>query len=293
MDAKRKATKGRLGFTIHRTDHTEDEAYYLRGGLTFKETHRGEDHPSVLEHPIQDFKWGDYSAKPNHRYTYKITPAYGTPKNITHSRRSPSPSGRSRRNTKEHTVYFNRGVAGSQAFAQKFPEITKKDLDGQGDNDNAAAVQWLSRGLLEGMCAFIAKAKGKDWGLRVCIFEFTFQPVLDELRKAHLRKADVQVLNDQKSKALREENLPAIAEARISGLVTPRKAAGQGLGHNKFIVLLHKGRPVELWTGSTNIAEWHEEKLTGLNVHVRYVHNKYYQRGSVREQERKHFGKAP
>jgi hypothetical protein len=74
-----------LGFALHRTDHTEDEAYWLKGFKTFEQT---EPNPppgslfSTLEHPLQTFQWGDYTAKPDHEYTYKVVPLYGKPKNI-------------------------------------------------------------------------------------------------------------------------------------------------------------------------------------------------------------------
>jgi hypothetical protein len=34
------------------------------------------------EHPIQSFQWGDYSAKPDTTYRYKVVPVYGKPKLI-------------------------------------------------------------------------------------------------------------------------------------------------------------------------------------------------------------------
>ena len=253
MNARRSAARRLLGFAIQRTDHTEDETYFLRGGLTFEETSRGEEQPSVYEHPIQDFKWGDYSAKPEHEYTYRVFPVYGAPKKLEYGRAVSVTVQTEPERDREHTLYFNRGVAASQAFVRKFPHITKKDLDGEGENDNSEAMAWLSRGLLEAMTSFIASARGSDWALRVCIFEFTFPPILEALRRAHLRSADVQILNDQKSRALREENQPAIRAARIGGLVTARSAPGQGLGHNKFMVLLHRGKPISVWTGSTNM----------------------------------------
>jgi len=38
LNAKEEAIDGLLGFAIHRTDHTEDEQYWLKGFKTFKET---------------------------------------------------------------------------------------------------------------------------------------------------------------------------------------------------------------------------------------------------------------
>lgn len=58
---------GCLGFGIHRTDHTEEEAYWLRGMKVFDSV---VPHPtagmdfSTRRHPVQGFQWGDYTAKP-------------------------------------------------------------------------------------------------------------------------------------------------------------------------------------------------------------------------------------
>jgi len=81
FDAKKSATKGLLGFAIHRADLTEDESYWLKSFKTFPGSGAA---PGQLvsshEQPIQGFLWGDYTAKPNHNYIYKIVPLYGKPK---------------------------------------------------------------------------------------------------------------------------------------------------------------------------------------------------------------------
>src|SRR4249919_349797 len=73
---------GCLGFAIHRTDHTEGEAYWLRGLKAFAsvipQPTPGMDF-SFRQHPLQGFQWGDYTAKPGHDYTYRIVALGGTP----------------------------------------------------------------------------------------------------------------------------------------------------------------------------------------------------------------------
>src|SRR4030042_1930897 len=70
FNAEKSAANGLLGFAINRVDHTEDEQYWLRGFKTFEET---EPDPipgaqdSTLDHPIQSFLWGDYTAKTDHK----------------------------------------------------------------------------------------------------------------------------------------------------------------------------------------------------------------------------------
>src|SRR3954447_22624924 len=74
-----------LGFAIQREDHTEDERYWMSGSKTFAETDPGlgpGGQVSSHEHPFQSFQWADYSAKPEHDYSYTVIPLYGTPRQL-------------------------------------------------------------------------------------------------------------------------------------------------------------------------------------------------------------------
>src|SRR6188508_1950545 len=74
--------RGCLGFGVHRTDHTEDEAFWLRGMKCFPsvmpKAAPGMDF-STRSHPVQAFQWSDYSAKPGHEYTYRVVALGGPP----------------------------------------------------------------------------------------------------------------------------------------------------------------------------------------------------------------------
>src|SRR5689334_9432743 len=78
--------KGLRGFSIQRTDHTENnESRFLEGMKCFEDTDPG--FPagaqySTKDQPIQGFQWADYAAKPGHTYTYTITALKGTPENL-------------------------------------------------------------------------------------------------------------------------------------------------------------------------------------------------------------------
>ena len=161
MDATAKGVKGLLGFAIHRTDHTENEAYWLKGFLTFEETDEGRDAgepANILENPVQDFQWGDYTAKPGHKYTYKIVPVYGKPKNLIEGNAVKVSVKTESEEDGINDIYFNRGVAGSQAYVRKFGNKNPEDVP-----DRAAYV-WLSRGLEEALLAFIEQGKAKVGG---------------------------------------------------------------------------------------------------------------------------------
>src|SRR5207253_6888877 len=55
----------------------------------------------------------------------------------------------------------------------------------------------------------------------------------------------------------RKVNLQTIEDAHLpAGMTIPREhKAKADFAHNKFIVLLRDNKPVEVWTGSTNISE--------------------------------------
>ncbi len=255
LDATAAKRKGLLGFAIQRTDHKAKEEYWLKGYRTFKET---DPNPppatlvSTLDHPVQGFLWGDYTAKPETRYTYRIVPVYGRPKalkqgpgveiNVT---TEPVDKG-------THGVYFNRGVAGSQAYARKFGTRQPNEF-----LPDRKAYLWLSRGLEEGMLAFIAQAKDSSYSLRAAFYEFNWPPVLDAFRVASEKGADVKIVYDARPGASHpvEVSDKAIEKAKIRKLMIRRTANPNYISHNKFIVLLKNAKPVQIWTGSTNITE--------------------------------------
>jgi len=251
IDMTEEASQGVLGFAIERIDHTEDERYWLRGFKTFEET--DPEVPgcpvSTLEHPVQSFLWGDFTAKHKHSYTYRIVAMRGKPKNLVQGE-----SVEVRIDTEDdtagtHAVYFNRGVAGSQAYARKFYNKPPDEIP------DREAWAWLSRGLEEALLNFISQASGDRYALRAAVYEFYYLPVLEAFRDAHRSGADVRIIFDAKPTegSPNENNRAAITKASIKGLTQPREANPSFIAHNKFIVLLEDGIPREVWTGSTNI----------------------------------------
>jgi hypothetical protein len=261
QEAKR---KGLLGFAIERSElrqSTVIERYYLRGIKRFKSKDEGLAPGTPVptsEHPIQSFQWGDYTAKANTKYRYKVVPVYGQPKLIELDQNSsttveisteaelgqPGQNG-----VASHDIYFNRGVAGSQAYALKFgkakPDETEPDSD---------QMKWLSRGLFEALIAFIARASGddaSDYKLRAMLYEFHYLPIGEAFSAARKAGADVSIRYEAQSYI--DVNEEMIAQASIERICKPQKSRA-GVRHNKFIVLIHKGEPVAVWTGSTNIS---------------------------------------
>jgi len=236
------------------------ERYFLRGIKRFRFKDEGVAAGTPLptsEHPIQTFQWGDYTAKPEKTYRYKVVPVYGKPKLLDLDEASATTieiateaeeGGAGDDGRVAHDIYFNRGAAGSQAYARRF-----KDSPDETDPDSEQ-MKWLSRGLFEALIGFIQRAAGPDAGdyrLRAMLYEFRYLPVGKAFHAARKAGADVAIRYEAQS--YQDENEEMIAAARIKGACKPQKSRA-GIRHNKFIVLVHKGKPVAVWTGSTNIS---------------------------------------
>ncbi|MFG1922047.1 phospholipase D-like domain-containing protein [Cryptosporangium sp. NPDC048952] len=246
FDLPAPSTAGLLGFGIERTDHTEGERYWLRNDLAFRNS-RGR---TTDVSPVQTFRWGDYTAKPDHHYTYRVVAWVGTPGKLIPLAEAAVEIRTEGYLTGNHSVYFNRGIAASQQYAARFGNKAPADIP------RREAYTWLSRGLEEALLAFIGQAADASWELQGALYEFRHQPVLDALRIAADAGARVRLVVDASTKddSPRETNLAAIADAGLGPNVIPREHSS-AIAHNKFLVALRNGTPVAVWTGSTNITE--------------------------------------
>ncbi len=253
---------GCLGFAVHRVDHTDGECTWLRGMKTFAsvvpDPPPGSDYSS-REHPIQGFQWGDYSAKPGHDYTYSVSALGGLPGSLVPLTTVEVRVGTEAQDDGVHGVWFNRGVAASQAFARRFPDF----VPGRDLQPTHPAMVWLSRGLAEAFVAFCAEALGGGWGLRGAFYEFTWDTGLSALAAARDRGVDVRLVVHGRDRDARPEvdNDVTAAQARAAAqrhglldVIDWRTALNKSaLQHHKFLVLLRDGDPVAVWTGSTNL----------------------------------------
>ena len=261
QEAKR---TGLLGFAIERAELKDGnvvERYYIRGIKRFKFKDEGLAPGTPMptsEHPVQTFQWGDYTAKPATTYQFKVVPVYGKPKLLELDEASATTveitteaeeGNAAPRDEARHDIYFNRGVAGSQAFARKFGKVKLDE-----DEPKSEPMVWLSRGLFEALTGFIGLAAQKDaedYKLRAMLYEFHYLPVGQAFKAAADAGADVDIRYEAQS--YKEDNEATIKKARIKSLCTPQKSRA-GIRHNKFIVLIHKDKPIAVWTGSTNIS---------------------------------------
>lgn len=252
MNATEQSRRGLLGFAIRRTDHTEGEEYWLKGFKTFESV---EPNPIpaqgylLRDHPVQSFLWGDYTAKPDHDYTYDVVALRGLPSRLEEG---PHVSVRIQTESEDadaHAIFFNRGVAASQAYVRRFQNRRPEAVP------EREAFRWLSRGLEEAILAFIGQADGPRFGLRAAVYEFNYQPVLEAFKDAARAGADVRIIYDARADHPKGATEEAARRFGIRSLLIPRTTHTSYISHNKFVVLLEDARPTQVWTGSTNFTQ--------------------------------------
>lgn len=157
---------------------------------------------STVKHPIQDFKWGYYWAKPETDYSFVVRPLFKPDNGDLANLRSGTDLEVTIRTESEtngkHSILFNRGAIVSQKYSEEFDDdsLTEDELAEQLNDPQSERTQWLSRGLLEGLLGFIDQARNSQFSLHGCFYELTYPPVLEALAAAAGRGATVEVTYD-------------------------------------------------------------------------------------------------
>ena len=272
IDFREADTSGLLGFAVEREDPKENEKYFMRGFKVFEDVvpHPNEmTEVSTYDHPVQSFVWDDFTAKEGRTYTYWFHPLTGKPKNLDRT----APAIPITVTTEQlfskatHDVFFNRGVASSQAYNRRYDNKSPDKIEDPALRKDA--LQWLSRDLDEALFRFIDNAKAGDT-LLGCFYEFHYPPALEKLKQAIDRNVKVRLILDAKVNEYtdkkgnlhesfpREENKRAAKAAKLpkDSIALWREANPDDIQHNKFLVLLRGAseKPAEVWTGSTNLS---------------------------------------
>jgi|GEM_PF-114643 len=207
------------------------------------------DHPIQPLSPLQTFLWKDYTVDPNKTYKYKFEAMFGSWDNMSPKyeaeltvKTEPLVSG-------EHSVFFNFGVTGSQAYAKKFD---KKKVELLPKADKEKAFDILGRELFkDGLLKFVKQAKNSRFKLLSAFYELEYPPFLNALKDAQNKGAEIQLVYSARptQKAINE------AEIKNAGLedVSIGRSYQVAQPHNKFMLLIEDGKPTQVWTGSTNI----------------------------------------
>ena len=273
IDFREADTQGLLGFAVERINQSTGDRRYMDGYKVFESVIPNPDINTVANtysHPVQSFVWDDFTCFDNTQYSYLFYPLKGTPRHLDRSAKPIIVDITTEKlfSTLEHDIFFNRGVASSQAYRRKFFNLPPDKIF---DADmKREALNWLSRQLDDAIFRFINNARSGET-LLGCFYEFHYEPVVNAFKRAIDRGVNIRIIIDAKKNGTiepdgsdtsfpRTKNLKACATAGIStdpadGYIILREAKKNDIQHNKFIVLIDKnGNEKEVWTGSTNIS---------------------------------------
>ena len=258
FDVTQDKRAGLLGFAIERTGGNRPHKW-LRGALNFPGVERRPGEFATSDSaPIQKFRWSDYTVFPDTTYTYTVHPVYGEP---AQPRVDPGPSVTimtSSITRGDHRIVFNRAAAASQAFTRQFPEVEAGLKAARKAKRPAVmpprALAWLSRGALEQITGFCARALDPTWALDIAIYEYELQEIRDAIDAARHRGAEVRIVyhakKDDHQSELNAEHVADWPESQKKARATSR------ICHDKFMVLsrVHENErsPASVLCGSTN-----------------------------------------
>ncbi len=300
MNAREDSLADFLGFGVGIKPSTGGAIRWLNGFKCFKSINNNPERAErfeTSEHPVQDFKWGHYWAEPDTEYHYVIRPLFRPANNDFSNLRAGTDLEVTVRTESEddgtHSIFFNRGAIVSQAYAEKFDSgnpLTSQQLREELNNPDAERTKWLSRGLLEGLLAFISQASGNNFSLHCGFYELTYPPILKALSDAAARGVQVEVTFEadifkRKKNQRVETNYGKMNRAAIApfsgqaNLHFKERINHISLTHNKFIVLRENGHPIQVWTGSTNITPsgFCGQSNTGHIVRDQTIAKAYYE----------------
>jgi phosphatidylserine/phosphatidylglycerophosphate/cardiolipin synthase-like enzyme len=277
FDLEETQRAGCLGFAVQRTDlgpptapipEQGQKPRWILNRLRFpKDPFQGDYKPDASDHsPVQKFRWGDWTVQPGECYRYQVTARYGTWDHLTDGPSVQVEVSTEDPFTPRSSVFFNRGAAASEAYNEKFGEADPSTLPA---DEQQAAYAWLSNGLEEGLLAFLKQAIDSTYSLHAVVYEFQKPNLLNGLKAALERGANVQVVYHNRRANPKDDtwskNAAAIQAAGLQAVCLPRQASPQtAICHDKFVVLIKNGIPQAVWTGSTN---WTDGAIYGqLNV---------------------------
>jgi len=272
FDASDEGREGLLGFAVKKIDVTSKQEFWLgpKVEVDMGEAGGADDEKKELR-IIQKFLWNDYMAYSGHNYTYRITPLYIGEGNQKKWGSSIEVHVKTQGNVinnevKKDAVFFNRANSGSQGYIARFGD---GPIDELSEEKNKEAYEWLSNGLIQAMKDVLNLATDKSYAIRGAVYEFSFEPLVQEFKNAHDRGVDVKICFHRHDKAddvsvatlkvMEKVGLGPIGEIK-DGDFTDEDVAGLQcipishgpIHHNKFVMLLKDNKPYALWTGSTN-----------------------------------------
>jgi phosphatidylserine/phosphatidylglycerophosphate/cardiolipin synthase-like enzyme len=226
------------------------------------------------EWPFQRFSWTDHDANTGDTVSYRVIPVIrnaGGKLELVEAQASDWSPERTLGTSAEGKFkpFFNRGFVMSQFMARFLAEKKlslaqfKKRIS---DQDDKTIRRFLSGDLRLALLAQLQKALEEKTEIFAALFELSDTELLDALaalgKKAHVVLANGSITaakgEGSANARKRDENEDArkrLVAAKVDVETVHRFISPGALGHNKFLVRTDKkGKPLAVWTGSTNWA---------------------------------------
>lgn len=259
-----------LGFAIEcRSD--DGKQYYIKNRLGFsdEEVSLGETKPST-DWPFQRYDWTDHRNSPGKKFSYRVVPVIKTgPTTVKADESIASEWSDFVEMTGETStgkaVYFNRGTLLSQFVARELDgdisvSALKKFKDKLAE-DSYEFRQFLGGTLLEVLTEILEEVKAdKELQIYAALYELSDDTLIEYLKDIGKRAHVILANGSNKSGDGNTKAAEALNDTAVD--LHRRMLKSRGLGHNKFLLIERKGKPVKLLTGSTNWA------TTGLCTQV-------------------------
>ncbi len=266
------AIKDCIGFAVYRqmNNETEAEADALpnRIGFAGEPFKKGEQRPS-FEWPIQRFVWTDFSISHGDKARYKVVPILYDGIQLRKDTDNTSDwtpyifadTGIDLKGDKSpYHAYFNRGVVSSQFFS-RMKESLADELPG---TTLGAIINGENNKIRDFLGGFLDNRLFGLLGQVIADEEITIYSALYELHQEDFverlcqigDRANIVLANGAAKKKGEDKNKDSrqvIKQAGVNVYDRIVDVTQKHFAHNKFIVLCKKGRPLKVWTGSTNI----------------------------------------
>lgn len=160
-----------LGFSVEKKDENS-KTTFLNGTKHFLSLAKSTEPAIKNTSLVQSFYWQDYTVDPGQTYTYTIKPMFGKPINFLPEFEQSIVVTTEKLHDGKHSVYFNYGVTGSQAYAHN-KEYGNKPIKGLKGAALQHALSFLGRDLWsEGLLKFVQQATGNKFSIYGAFYQY-------------------------------------------------------------------------------------------------------------------------